>query len=94
MANSQQKLVEYDYEFYENTFYNDPSVNLVTDKPLLAFHVGDYLYNEISGHFVLDKSKDEVLQVVAVQHVITGLQNIHHHLMVCVKRVPKPEALF
>jgi len=55
------KPVTYDYEFYENTFYNDLSWLLVTDRPLLPFSVGDYINNEISQHSVIDKSKDEML---------------------------------
>jgi hypothetical protein len=64
------KPVTYDYEFYENTFYNDPSGTLTTDRPMLSFTVGDYIHNEISEHFRLEKPKDHVLQIIAVWHII------------------------
>jgi hypothetical protein len=65
------KPIRYDYEFYENTFYNDPSWNLVTERPLLPFSVGDYINNEISQHFFIDKSKDEMLQITGVSHILS-----------------------
>jgi hypothetical protein len=89
----QPKPVEYDYEFYENTFYNDPYGHLVTDRPLLEFRVGDYLNSEINDHIALEKSTEEVLQIAAVWHIISdfGSEVTHHRLAVCVKRVPLPE---
>ena len=89
----QAKPVEYDYEFYEDTFINDPFGHLVTDRPLLEFHVGDYLFNEINGHIRLEVSKNEVLEVAAIHHCISDFQSsvTHHRLMVCLKRVSKPE---
>lgn len=93
MADPQSKPVEYEYEFYENTFYDDPFGNLVTERPLLEFHVGDYLNNEINEHITLEKSKDEVLQIVAVWHIISDFLSTrtNHKLAICVKRVPLPE---
>jgi hypothetical protein len=87
------KPVTYDYEFYENTFYNDPSWNLVTERPLLPFSVGDYINNEISQHFFIDKSKDEMLQITGIWHILSDVlpEKTHHRLAICLKRVPTPE---
>jgi hypothetical protein len=92
MSGPVPKPVTYDYEFYENTFSNDPSWSLITDRPLLPFHVGDFINNEISRHSFIQKSKDEILQIIGVSHTLTDYrERTHHRLAICVRRVPIPE---
>ena len=92
MAGPVSKPVTYDYAFHENTFSNEPSWSLATDRPLLPFNVGDYVNNEISRHFFIQKSKNEILQVIGVSHTLSDLrERTHHRLAICLRRVPIPD---